>query len=177
MIELRTARLTLRHWHFADAPDLLDIRSRPDVSEWLATPDVWTTIDEALGWIHKTTEPGDTLGEWAVVPDEVGRPVGSASLYLTPDEAEFGIGWFLHPDHFGKGYASEAARAVLGHAWRAEVERVWAVMWPNNDSSAKVASAIGMTDLGVIDDPWYGSDQEPTSRIFRMDRPTSEALD
>lgn len=177
MIQIRTERLTLRQWYFDDADALLEIRSLPEVSKWLSSPDVWTGIDEALGWIHRSAQPDDTLGEWALVPHSLGQPIGSASLHRTPDDSEFEIGWFLHPDHAGKGYASEAARGVLDHAWRAEVKRVWAIMWPNNDASARLAAAIGMTDLGVIDDPWYGSEEEPTSRMFRIDRPANEPVD
>ncbi len=76
------------------------------------------------------------------------------------------IGWSLHPDATGRGLATEAAALLLDRARSAGVPKVYAVMWPENLASAAVASSIGMADLGVVADPWYGTEQDPDSRIF-----------
>lgn len=166
---LETERLTIRPWHVRDAERLFAIRTIPDVAKWLSKPDAWTHIDEAfeaIGRWSKVIDERGVLGHWAVVPHDR-PPVGSVSLHLTPDGAETTIGWYLHPDSSGHGYAREAAQALLHAALRpGGVDRIWALMWPQNEASAKVALAVGMTDLGVVDDPWYGEPAEPTSRVF-----------
>lgn len=123
-------------------------------------------MDAITAWLDGVDE-NNLLGAWAVVPHDAEQPAGTVSLKPLPDDTLLEIGWNLHPDSMGKGYAREAAALVLAHAKRHGLLPIHAVMWPHNDRSAAVCLAIGMTDLGVIDDPWYGTDDEPTSRIFR----------
>ncbi len=97
--------------------------------------------------------------------DGVPTPIGSVSLQLIPHgDGEVEIGWVLHPDAWGRGHAREAARAVLAHGLSIGLSRIWALMWPDNEPSARVCRAIGMHDLGVRPDPWYGGD----SHMFRV---------
>ena len=49
-------------------------------------------------------------------------------------------------------------------------------MWADNGRSAAVARRIGMREVGVLDDPWYGTEEDPTSRVFRHDAPTSDQM-
>jgi len=170
-----TDRLLLRPWLESDAERLLDIRSRESVARWLSDPEPWTSIGMALeaieSWAARTRAP-DTFGVWAVVntePGSSGEPVGAVNLGLIPDTEQVGIGWYLHPDSNGRGFATEAAGALLDHARSWGVSSVLAIMWPTNHASARVAAAIGMTDLGIRNDPWYGSEAEPTSWMFRSD--------
>lgn len=168
-----TERLQVRLWRPAEASRLLDIRRRPEVAQWLGDPTPWTnlaTAEEKIAeWagLHAAADP---FGVWAVVPRDGGPPAGSVSLNQLPGDTEVEIGWYLHPDSTGRGYATEAAGALLTHATGGgAVPRVWAVMWPSNTASARVATAIGMTDLGVCEDAWYGTVEEPNSRMFRHD--------
>lgn len=150
------------------------MRRIPEVAKWLSNPDAWTTGDEAVSAIERwnlAIEGDDVLGHWAVVP-EGSDPVGSVSLHLTPDGCHTAIGWYLHPSASGHGYAREAARCLLNTAMERdrELDRIWAVMWAENTRSAVVASAIGMRDLGVLHDPWYGEPATPFSKFFLRDR-------
>lgn len=100
-------------------------------------------------------------------------PVGTVLLEpLDDDGREFECGWYLHPDHTGLGYVSEAARELLDHAWALGLDRVHAIMWPGNEPSVRVCRAIGMRDLGTVPDPWYGTEDEPTSPMFLAERGT-----
>lgn len=173
-LDMATDRLLLSPWRRSEAGALLAIRSIPNVAKWLGDPTVWTDIGEAEAaieaWDDKTRNQAP-LGNWAIRPDD-GPPIGNVSMSRVPSDVddEIEIGWYLHPDATGSGYAREAAAAVLARALEAGIERVWAIMWPHNEASASVALAIGMTDLGVVDDPWYGTEEEPTSRMFRAER-------
>ena len=88
----------------------------------------------------------------------------SVDSHQVGDEIE--IGWYLHPDAVGQGWAAEAAEATIRHGLSNGVERIWALMWRSNEPSAKVARRIGMRELGVLVDPWYGSEQDAYSRMF-----------
>jgi RimJ/RimL family protein N-acetyltransferase len=64
------------------------------------------------------------------------------------------IGWHLHPDVWGRGYASEAARAVLRHGFARGLEEIHAVTHLTNVASQAVCRRIGMEHRGVIE-KWY----------------------
>jgi RimJ/RimL family protein N-acetyltransferase len=62
------------------------------------------------------------------------------------DETE--VGWTLRPETWGRGYASEAARACLDWGFRQfEFEYLTAMIRPDNASSLRVAERLGMTPL------------------------------
>lgn len=184
--QIETPRLLLRPWQESEADRLFDIRRRPDVAKWLGDPTPWTerstATDKIRSWHQTTLAPGP-LGVWAITRVEASaesglgsvNPLGSVSIGQLPDSDEIEIGWYLHPDSSGQGFAAEAAAALLNHAMAAGVAQVWAIMWPDNGPSARVARTIGMEELGVIDDPWYGTEAEPTSRIFRSRSPKAAA--
>lgn len=168
---LATERVQLRPWRDADADRLFDIRRREEVAKWLGDPTPWPDIALAhkkiAAW-SKTIASDGPLGVWAIAPRTDNRqPVGSVSVAQLPASAEIEIGWYLHPDSVGQGFAAEAAKGLLDHVLGAGATRVWALMWPNNLRSARVARSIGMHDLGVIQDPWYGTDEEPMSQMFQ----------
>jgi RimJ/RimL family protein N-acetyltransferase len=82
------------------------------------------------------------VGNLALVP----IPVSAGQLPSTPPEVE--IGWHLHPDAWGNGYAIEAARAVLDEAFAQGLGRVIAVTNVGNEASKAVCRRLGMTHLG-----------------------------
>jgi RimJ/RimL family protein N-acetyltransferase len=72
------------------------------------------------------------------------------------------VGWHLHPDWQGGGFATEATRAVLERAKTAGIVEVLAVVDLDNEPSHRVALRLGMTDEGLTD-RWYGQ----TLRAYR----------
>lgn len=169
MTELTTERLTLRPWRPDEADVLFEIRANPVVAKWLGSPEPWRDTEQALNEItmwRRRLDQDDALGTWAIVPDDESAPVGSVSLSRIRLGKEFEIGWYLHPDATGNGWATEAARAALTYGLDADLPRIWALMWRDNDASARVARSIGMRELGVLVDPWYGSDDDAYSRMF-----------
>ncbi|MCI0690134.1 MAG: GNAT family N-acetyltransferase [Sporichthyaceae bacterium] len=62
---------------------------------------------------------------------------------------EVEIGWHLHPDAWGNGYATEAGLAAARRGFEAGLDEVYAVVRPDNDPSLAVCGRIGMTPLGL----------------------------
>jgi RimJ/RimL family protein N-acetyltransferase len=113
------------------------------------------------------------FGGSAVVDRASRIPVGTVILSPLPDgDGEVEIGWHLHPDSWGNGFATEAAVAVLRRGFADGLLEVWAVTDPGNHRSAAVCRRIGMQFLGITHrwyhEPslmfWTGSraDQEPS---------------
>jgi RimJ/RimL family protein N-acetyltransferase len=64
------------------------------------------------------------------------------------------ISWFLDPSVWGKGYATEAAHAVIQLAKIHGVGRIYAVVVPDNEKSLAVCHRLGMKKVGLTED-WY----------------------
>ena len=171
-MEIRTERLLLRPWRPEDPGDVrtaLDIYQRDEVTRWLGGSErSWATAEHARerleGWVSVSAEqPG--FGLWAVVPDAVGSPVGTALLVRLPgadgeltDDVE--VGWHFHPDHWGNGYATEAAAALLEHAFGTlGLVEVNAIAYSGNEPSFAVMRRLGMRYRGITD-RWYDTTME-----------------
>ena len=161
---MRTERLTLRHWRPFDQQDLsaaLDIYSHDQVLRWLgATPQPGADEAVARDWIDGWATLDDGVrGLWAIVPSGVDRPesappVGTVLLATLPrtdgsssDATQ--IGWHLHPEVWGRGYATEATLAVIDRARAAGLREVHALVYPENLASLAVCDRLGMTRLGL----------------------------
>ncbi|MCZ3386215.1 MAG: GNAT family N-acetyltransferase, partial [Actinomycetia bacterium] len=115
--QLDSERLTLRAWDPdkpADVVAAFDIYRRDEVSRWLgAHPAPWTSEQAAHARLLRWQSAGfdaPGYGVWAVVPAAHRDPVGSVLLGHLPDAEgtqtdDIEIGWHLHPDHWGQGYA------------------------------------------------------------------------
>jgi RimJ/RimL family protein N-acetyltransferase len=156
-MDLVTPRLLLRAWRLEEAARLFDILRRVEVVEWLGDqgPQPMASVAEATDRIgryavyHATRAP---LGIWAVeVTDgeRRGTLAGTVLLAALPGgDGEIEIAWYLHPDAWGHGYATEAATAVLDHAFAAGLPEVWALTHPGNDRSQSVCRKLGLRHLG-----------------------------
>lgn len=99
-----------------------------------------------------------------------GRVIGDLTLVLTdPDNAGLEIGWVLHPDARGQGYAAEGARALLALAFdRLGAHRVSAELDARNDASAALCERIGMRlEATLIQDQWF-KDEWTSSKHYAI---------
>lgn len=112
-----------------DADALYAIHSRPEVMRYLyQEPHTRQDIDEIIAKRIPNTvleHGGDELSV-AVVLKETGRLIGTAVLKWTSAEHQQGeVGYVLHPDQHGNGYATEAAKALVEFGFRdAKLHRI-----------------------------------------------------
>jgi RimJ/RimL family protein N-acetyltransferase len=144
-----TERLRLRPLTTDDVDALLTYRGRADVCRYLPfepmTPEVlFGRLRTDLSRTTITLEgQALTLGVELV---ETGRLIGDLVLFFRSREHAGGeLGYVFHPDVAGQGYATEAARAMLGLAFhQLGLNRVIARLDARNESSAKLAARLGM---------------------------------
>ena len=177
MRTLTTERLTLRPWTDDDVDFALDLYSRWDVVQFLGTePRAMTDRTEAVERVTRFRGTDDSLhGVWLVTDRASGERLGTLLLKPIPasgpvlplePSGETEIGWHMHPDSWGHGYATEAAHRVLEHAFAGGLERVVAVTNPRNTASQRVAQRIGMEHQGQTD-RFYNA----TCELFVAERP------
>lgn len=183
-VPLTTDRLELRPWGPADAPAVVEIFGFPEVLGNLgdpAHPSSPPDLARAERTVAKWWEIGEPEGRgfWAVTERGSDRVVGGL-LLLTLDpltgavgqsgqsgEEDVEVGWWLHPEVWGRGYATEAGRAALAHAWEHGLTRVYAVTHPGNEGSMNVCRKLGMRHEGLERTPWF----EGAMELFVVESP------
>jgi RimJ/RimL family protein N-acetyltransferase len=146
---LQTERLVLRMPTMADVDPIYAFQSREDVCTFLLfSPRNRDSVEVKVAESMTKTrleKAGDYLQPTMERRDD-GRVIGQ--MYLTIDSVDnqcIEIGWIMHPDYFGQGYATEAARALLGFSFRTlGAHRVIATLDPSNDASVRVCHRLGM---------------------------------
>jgi RimJ/RimL family protein N-acetyltransferase len=94
-------------------------------------------------------------GPWAIVDQATGLAAGTAMLKPLPNgEGEIEVGWRLHPDSWGRGYATEAGAALVAAGFDEGLDEIWAVTNLDNPASMNVCRRIGMRLLGSTH-RWY----------------------
>jgi RimJ/RimL family protein N-acetyltransferase len=131
--QLITDRLVLRPWQTDDAAAALGAYGDAEVARWL-TPAMNRVPDEAAmqlvlqQWVAEDARMVTPAGRWAVELSENGRLIGGATLLPLPPDAEFEVGWQLHPDAWGHGYATETGLALSRWAFEQGIDQVIALM-------------------------------------------------
>ena len=168
-LPLHTERLILRPHDTDDADVLLGIYSRPEVARFLLD-EPWTAEaarDKTAERVRRTDLDGDT-GALALVIEHDGAVIGDVSLRLTDRERRVAeVGWVLDPDHGGRGFATEAVRAVLDLAFdHYGVHRVAAQMDGRNTASAKLARNAGMRHEAHLRQDWWSKGEWTDTIIY-----------
>jgi RimJ/RimL family protein N-acetyltransferase len=170
---ITTDRLVVRPWRLDEADRFFDIYRRPEIVRWIGAEPM-EELREAIEMIerrHTRIRVDPRFGVWAVVDRSNGVPVRGVILKPLPDgEGEVEIGWQLHLDSWGKGFASEATGAVLQRGFAQGLPEVLAVMYLDNHRPAAVCRRIGMRLLGITC-RWY---HEPRLLFWTGFRPGQE---
>ena len=142
-------RLLLRPFTADDFDALFAIQSRPDVTRWLYweardEDEVRAALERKIAGSTLAND-GDSLS-LAVVLKASSEVIGDGSLFLLSAEHRQGeIGFIIHPDHHGHGYATETARSLLQLAFEEfGMHRVIGRLEPRNAASARVLERLGM---------------------------------
>lgn len=147
---LETDRLVLRRFTEDDVDNLVELDSDPEVMRFLtggtATPR--EVVEQSLlPAFMGCYERGDSYGFWAAVEKTTGNFIGW--FHLRPQEGspsdEPELGYRLHRSAWGKGYATEASRALIRKGFtELGARRVVASTYEHNLASRRVMEKIGM---------------------------------
>jgi RimJ/RimL family protein N-acetyltransferase len=143
---LTTDRLTLRGWREDDLAPYAAITADPDVMRFMGGP---VGADDAWRQIALFTGHWELRGHGFWVVEREGAMIGRVGLWRPHGWPGLEVGWLLAREAWGYGYATEAARASVEHAWRTTgVPRLISLIAPENHASARVAQRLGMQAEG-----------------------------
>lgn len=161
MIALSTERLRLRAFRDGDAEFIFRLHQHPGLARFIPsahTPDLATASKHLERFSAPLPDPrhGFSVVELRTGP-EAGTAIGMILVKPippsgggTPTEVE--VGWRQLAEHCGNGYISEAAQAVLDVLLDSGLDHVVAVTDPANIASQRVATRIGMREIGMTRD-------------------------
>ena len=143
---LKTERLILRQLGLADAPFILRLLNEPSWLEFIGDRGVHTLAD-AERYIEKgPIEMYGRLGFGLYHVRLAGgdEPIGMCGLLKREALDDVDLGFAFLPEFWGKGYAREAAAAVLSYARNSlRLSRIVAITTPNNDASRRLLERVG----------------------------------
>lgn len=159
-MELRTDRLLLREFVEADWRAVLAYQSDPRYLryyEWeeRTAEDARAFVRRCIGYQQESPRRKFQL---AITLPESGQLIGSCGIRVRDPEARRAdIGYELDPNDWGRGYATEAARAMLAFGFGPlGLHRIGANCLAENAGSAHVLEKIGMTREGCLrDNEWF----------------------
>jgi ribosomal-protein-alanine N-acetyltransferase len=160
-VAVSTSRLELAPWSDADAAEGLQIFGDPQVARWLS-PAVEPIPDEATmrarieQWAEMDAEAEPPVGHWTVRRRLDGALIGAVTLRrLPPVDEDLELAWQLAPEHWGRGYAGEAAHAIARWGFERSAHELFAVARPANERAIRLAERIGMQWVGETE-KYYG---------------------
>jgi ribosomal-protein-alanine N-acetyltransferase len=146
-LPIETERLILRP--FAperDAEQMLEVYGDPAVMRYIPE-DVYRSLAAVRATLERYAREQESRGFsfWAVVERSGGRVIGDAGFGVFEQTGDVELGYTFKRDRWGRGYATEAARACLDAALaHLDVARIIAVVDEKNQRSSRVAERIGM---------------------------------
>jgi ribosomal-protein-alanine N-acetyltransferase len=152
-LPIETERLILRAFEpERDADQMLEVYGDPDVMRFIPE-DVYRGLDAVRATLERYAHEQESRGFsfWAVVERDGARVIGDAGFGVFEQTGNVELGYTLRRDRWGRGYATEAARACLkaGLA-HLDVPRIVAVVDAENLRSARVAERIGMAAVDTV---------------------------
>ena len=170
---LETDRLFLRHFTMGDLDDIHRIM---DLDPRVQRPEYRLTLDDRRDRLHYNVmrsrlDPG--FGYRAVVLKESGRLIGRCGLssylahYIQAEDGrylddpcipvEVELGYDLASDHWGRGYATEAARKMVDYAFEElRLRRIVSITGDDNRRSIALMKRLGMTITSNFHPDWPG---------------------
>ena len=146
---LETPRLYLREFTIEDAQNLMDLNNNPNVIRYTGDGPV-KDLEEAKRILNDIIFPQykNKMGRWAVHLKSNDEFIGWCGLKFIAEENEIDLGYRFYENHWGKGYASESAKAALDYGVNIlNLKNIIARAAKANIASTKVLKKLGMVYL------------------------------
>lgn len=152
MSYIETERLILRTWMPHDAPALAAIYGDAETMRHIGTG-APRTAEETRASLERMIDENERYGTsiWPVLLKETSALIGTCGLMHTSDDGVLELGFAFAREASGKGYAYEAARAVVGFGFaQLHARQIEALVHPFNARSIRLINKLGMSFDRVV---------------------------
>ena len=145
--QLGSGEVTLRRWREQDAAALyrLVLESIEHLRPWMAWVADGYSLDAAAAFVADAEADWVRGNAFNYAIFVSGRPAGAASLMARVGPGGLELGYWLHPDHVGRGVATRAASLLVAEAFRSGAQRVEIVTDVANTRSGAIPERLGFT--------------------------------
>ncbi len=148
---IETERLRLRNYTLKDAPFVYDLMNSEGWINNIGDRNI-KTIWDAENYIqfnYFSAYERFGYGPFLVSLKETGTPIGSTGLYKRENLEHPDVGYAFLPEFWNKGFAFEAASAVMQFALNTlKIKKITAITLPNNIPSIKLLKKLGLSEIG-----------------------------
>jgi RimJ/RimL family protein N-acetyltransferase len=149
MQSIETKRLIIRNFKVDDWRDLQELILQREASEYAPYDHTWPTSDEEIRDVAEWFASGD--GFLATCLKSTGKLIGFIGLNENDNETckAYGLGYGFNFDYHGKGYATEACRAILNYAFcEMNADLVNSGTAAKNEPSVRLLKRLGFEKVG-----------------------------
>lgn len=162
---IETERLILRPLRVSDAEDAFEWQSDPEVNRYMVYP-LYTDIEKTREWIAGL---GPDANEFGFELKSTGKVVGAGGIKYIQDENAWELGYNLNRAYWGKGYATEASRALIQWAYDVEGARDFTAAHATaNAASGNVIRKCGFSFVRDGQYSRYDGSETFDARFYRM---------
>lgn len=147
MVLIVTERLILRRPRLADVPELFEFLGDPKAMQFTHVDRSFMECRRRVA-VHECRRRKDGYAPWTAELKESNRIIGWGGLYDDPFDPGWGVelGYYFHPDAWGKGFGSELTTAALREADDAlQLPKIAAFARRENTASRRLLEKAGFT--------------------------------
>ncbi|WP_116999588.1 GNAT family N-acetyltransferase [Desertimonas flava] len=177
---IRTERLILRAPLISDAEAAFERRRLPEVARYQDWEMPYTRERAEASMARSAAMDGFAVGTfWTLTVVDAESPeriLGDLVAELRWGGRVAYFGYTFHPDHWGRGYATEAAQALVRYFFdELGVTRIESSLHPDNAPSARVLEACGLRFEGLTRESFWVGDECSDDMLYGMTRADDEA--
>ncbi len=170
-LSIETERLVIRPYKASDAPAFRAIANHQSVARMMMSVPHPMSLHQAADWMAERAyagRPGFCLGVFL----KDGPLIGNLGMGGSPVSCMY----FLHPDHWGRGYATEAMRGFLADIFaRFDLPEITAGVMADNPASQRVLEKLGFQRSGEAKCKSLARLEEVPETLYRLSRTQFEA--
>jgi RimJ/RimL family protein N-acetyltransferase len=160
--DIRTERLLLRRATYEDAVPMHRIMKDPRAMRYWSNPP-HKDVDETERWVASMVEADPAESDDFIVTLN-GELIGKLGTWKIPE-----IGFLIDPDHWGRGYASEAMAAFIERRRGLGSTELTADVDPRNLPSIMLLARHGFLETGRASGTWQVGDELCDSIYYRLE--------
>jgi len=168
---LESERLCFRKLTDEDAPEVLALRGNSKTMQFIPRPLI-VDVEGALGHIKMINDKIDENLDinWAVTQKENDKCIGIMGFYRTqPEHFRTELGYMILPEHWGKGYVTEAVKTLLNFAFNTlNFHSIEAVIDARHTASERVLKKVGFEKEAHFKENFYYNNEFTDTKIYSL---------
>jgi RimJ/RimL family protein N-acetyltransferase len=160
----------LRYPELTDAMQIFSVVKSPQFPDQLPLKELSAEV-EINDWLRELQAGWESakVYSWIVEDRASGRMVGQITISKLEGDNLWALAFWVHPEYWGKGYATEASERILAFGFEVMVaKKIWAGAGEWNRGSCRVLEKIGMQYAGDDAQGYYSKGQPINTREYEI---------